>query len=398
MSTQSNIAAGGPEIVIGRRHKGGNIPAPSFPDHVMFDAYRLVQEHGASKASRITGIPRTTLISRSKEWLRRIDTQKETPDGYFVKGRSTLYGPDGEVKAEWVKTQIDQDAIKQALQETLKAFFDPLKGVAKPRKSPKTTEKDLMTEYILTDLHLGQYSWEEETGQDYDIDIASRSAMNAIDRLIDAAPNCPVGLLNQMGDFFHADSNTAATPTSSHKLDVDTRHRKVVRHGVLLLKYAVERMLEKHSRVEIRNTPGNHDIHAAMVLDEALSAYFSKEPRVIVHDAPKPFWAYRFGSSLVGIAHGHAPKPNKLPGLLAADYPEWWGQTKHKYCRHGHLHHKRGFTDMGVECEGFPTLAARDAWATGEGFRTGRKMVSIVLHREYGEWERHVRAIEVVQK
>jgi len=35
------------------------------------------------------------------------DMTHAAPDGYLVKGTSTLYGDDGQVKQQWVKTQVD---------------------------------------------------------------------------------------------------------------------------------------------------------------------------------------------------------------------------------------------------------------------------------------------------
>ena len=32
------------------------------------------------------------------------------PEGYLIKGTSTLYGPEGDIKAQWVKTTADQEA------------------------------------------------------------------------------------------------------------------------------------------------------------------------------------------------------------------------------------------------------------------------------------------------
>jgi hypothetical protein len=39
--------------------------------------------------------------------------------------------------------------------------------------------------------------------------------------------------------------------------------------------------------------------------------------------------------------------------------------------------------------EYFRTLAARDAWHAGQGYRAGRDMRLIVMHKDYGEVERH---------
>lgn len=321
------------------------------------------------------------------------------PDGYRTKGVSTLYDADGNVRAQWVKNDLDREKQQALMEETLSAFMEPLKGLAKPTKAPTKTSKDIFTEYILTDLHLGQYSWAEETGDDWDIRIADETARAAIDRLVTSAPSSERCLINQMGDFFHADGNVPATPTGNNILDTDTRHRKVMWVGIDLLKYAIERALQKHKTVEIRNTAGNHDIHSSMPLDVACKCYFHNVPRVVVHDQPRTLWAYTFGANLVGIAHGHKLKIPELPGLLANDYASEWGNQKDqfRYVRHGHFHSKRSFESMNVIVEGFRSLAAKDAWHEASGYRSGREAVAIVLDKDYGEIERHTAGIKRIQ-
>jgi hypothetical protein len=75
---------------------------------------------------------------------------------------------------------------------------------------------------------------------------------------------------------------------------------------------------------------------------------------------------------------------------MAADRPQDWGLTteRHWYC--GHIHHKDHDKEHpGVTIETFRTLAPKDAWHAGQGYRSGRDMHCIVHHREFGELERH---------
>jgi len=283
------------------------------------------------------------------------------------------------------------------MEETLSAFMEPLKGLAKPTKAPTKTSNELLTEYVLADLHAGMYAWAAEAGDDYDSNIASELACQATDRLVSASPNSANAVINNLGDFYHLDSSKNETAAGT-RVDVDTRYRKVVNAGIRTLRHIVLSALKKHEHVRIRNTPGNHDTHSSLILDAAMTAYFENEPRVTVEDDPRAFWAYRFGSNLVGTSHGHAPKPKLLPGLLACDYPKWWAECEFKYCRHGHLHHCTADEEMGVIVEGFRTLAAKDAWHAGMGYRSGRDMKSIVLHDQFGEVERHTASLRALEQ
>lgn len=322
----------------------------------------------------------------------------EPPDGFAIKGTSTLYDSEGEERLKWVKTAQDAEQAKIAAQATLEAYMAPLKGLAKPTKPPRDFDKDLLTEIIIADLHLGMYAWSEETGgDDYDIGVASADCMAAVDRLISSVPKSETVLINQIGDFFHSDDGQSTTLGTV--VDTDTRHKKVCRAGVETLKYVIARCLEKFPTVWVRNTPGNHDNHTSYILDVAIANFYENEPRVIVQDTAKLFWAYQHGKCLVGIGHGDRPPPKELPKqlvhqyIMSGDYPD----AEFYYCRHGHLHSSRSFEDMGIKCEGFRTLAPKDAWTAGKGYIAGREMVAIVLHKEFGEIERHTAGIARVR-
>jgi hypothetical protein len=42
------------------------------------------------------------------------------------------------------------------------------------------------------------------------------------------------------GDFFHADDNRSETPSHKHKLDVDSRHWRVLDLGVALIAEVID--------------------------------------------------------------------------------------------------------------------------------------------------------------
>jgi hypothetical protein len=160
--------------------------------------------------------------------------------------------------------------------------------------------------------------------------------------------------------------------------------------GLRAMIHVIRRALEKHTLVIVRIVSGNHDPHSSFALALALDAFFHAEPRVKVDLNASPFWYYRFGKVLIGVTHGDTVKPAQLPGIMAADRAEDWGLTKHRYWYTGHVHHTSRREFPGVVQESFRTLAAKDAWHTGAGYRSGRDMHAIVLHRDHGERERHI--------
>ena len=315
------------------------------------------------------------------------------PEGFVTKGVSTYYDQDGNIKGQWVKDYIDSDKAKLAIDAAIAGLVEPLKGLAKPVKAPAKAYDDLLAFYPLADCHVGAYCWSEESGDDWDLDTAERAICRSIDYLVKATPPTKNALLGQLGDFLHIDSTSNATPASGHQLDVDSRFPQVVRVGVKILRYTIDKLLTNHQIVTVRNCAGNHDPHAYLVLVEALKALYEKEPRVIIADSPKAFWTYRFGKVMLACFHGHAPKPDKAAGLMSMDAPEDWAASKFKHAHHGHFHSRRVFEEWGVEVECHAAITGKDKWTAEMGYRANRKVSSIVYHKETGEQARHTIAI-----
>lgn len=316
------------------------------------------------------------------------DMTKPVPAGFGVKGTSTLYRDDGSVALQWVKTRRDDQVAEEAIKEFVGWLVQDARGLAPHIPAPAHSNADLLAVYPMGDPHFGMYAWAEEAGEDFDLETAERLTCAAIDRLVSSAPPAETAVILELGDFFHSDTKENRT-RSGHALDVDTRWAKVMQVGLRAMVYAVKRALEKHKRVIVRIVTGNHDSHSSFALALALDAYFSSNDRVEIDLSPATFWFYRFGKVLIGSTHGDTCKMVNLPGVMAADRPEDWGASKFRYWYVGHVHHDEVKEYPGVKCESFRTLAARDAWHAGQGYRAGRDMRCIVHHKVYGEIERH---------
>jgi len=314
---------------------------------------------------------------------------KQVPDPLVMRGVSTLYGPKGEIKLQWVKSQLDKTLAREAIEEFVSWLVQDAKGLAPISQPPAHANADLLAVYPMGDPHFGMYAWAQETGDDFDVEIAERLTVAAIDRLVSCAPAAETAIIPELGDFFHADNKESRTPQSGNALDTDTRWAKVMQVGLRAMIHVIRRALEKHCKVIVRIVSGNHDPHSSFALALALDAYFHNETRVTVDLNAAPFWYYRFGKVLIGVTHGDTIKPQQLPGIMAFDRPEDWGKTEHRYWYTGHVHHEAVKEYPGVVHETFRTLAARDAWHAGRGYRAGRDMRCLVLHREFGEVERH---------
>lgn len=316
------------------------------------------------------------------------DMTHETAEGFVVKGTSTLYGEDGDVRAQWVKTQQGPAQTLSQIRDAIAEAMDGYKGVYRPRKAPKSDTDDLLACYVMGDPHIGAYAHAEEAGENFDVKIAREDLLNATSRLVSVAPKTDHALIANLGDFFHAD-NRGNTTTRGTPVDVDTRWPQVLQAGCMLMVDLITLALSKHPRVSVVNCIGNHDDHSSVMLSAFLAAYFHAEPRVTVLPTTNKFHYFAHGKTLIACTHGDTIKLQALSEIMATDQPEMWARSQHRYWYTGHIHHTTRQELRGSVVESFRTLAAKDAWHMNSGYRSGRDMYCIVHDREYGEVERH---------
>lgn len=321
----------------------------------------------------------------------------QAPIGYHLKGVSTLLDKEGNVAQTWVKTQKsmeDPQAILDAFQIAVAERDIAVKPLVKLQE--KIHNSDLVTVYPMGDPHIGLLSWKEETGEDSNLDLVERNLFSAVDKLVGLAPASEQALIINLGDFFHADNNSARTERSGAQLDVDSRWAKVMRVGIRIMIRCIDRALEKHKKVTVINEVGNHDPHVSTLLGLCLEHHYFQNPRVFIDTSPSTFHWFEFGKCLFGVNHGCDVKASDLPLIMAFDQKEAWARTnpssRHFYV--GHIHHSVVKEYVGCTVEAFRTLAARDAWHHSKGYRSCRSMVCDVWHREFGKILRHEIGIE----
>jgi len=310
-----------------------------------------------------------------------------------ISGTSTLYGAEGEKKLTWVKTKTTQEQKTERILNILESYEyrpAPVIKAAEMNKSDDTV--DLATLYTLTDYHLGMYSWAQETGDDWDTDIAERVMMNAINDMAARSPNSHTGILNIQGDFLHWDGLDAVTPASGHVLDADSRFDRMIELAIDLNIWAIERLLEKHQIVKVIICEGNHDLAGSAWLRKCLKKVWVKNTRVEVDDSSFPYYAMLHGNIMLGFHHGHKKKNKDLPMLFSSEprYRKMWGNAEYTYIHTGHYHHTE--QDMseqgGAIVERHQTLAGRDAYAARGGWISRRGAKAITYHKTRGEVER----------
>ena len=316
-------------------------------------------------------------------------TEKQLPVGLSVKGTSTLTNSEGEAVMQWVKTDRTMEDRIQLMQEAIQDIVSDVGGYAKPTPCRDFHDDEHMTVYNIGDAHIGMLAHRDESGEDFDLKIAEEDLIKTMTMLVDSAPHSETALVVDVGDFFHADNQENQTSHSKNKLDVDGRWFKVLRVGLNIMTQLVREALIKHKHVIVKNAIGNHNEHSAIFLSLYLASWFRDEPRVTVEESPAIFWYMKYGRNLIGVTHGHTAKAEKLGGIMSVDQKENWSETDNRYWYTGHIHHQSVKEFENCVVETFRTLAGKDAWHTGAGYRSGRDMKCIVLHKEFGEIQRH---------
>lgn len=311
------------------------------------------------------------------------------PAGYQLAGASTMVDGDGNVIAQWIKTK----ATAQKTHEILAAFRQAVEAekipAAKKIIRPKRFDDNLACIIPIGDMHMGMMAWAAETGEDWDHKLAREHNVNAIRRLIELAPETSECVIINLGDLLHADGY-AGTTTAGTKVDVDTRWPKMLQVGIETMNEAAALAATKHRKVRVIHNMGNHDAHNAYMVALCQAAHFNSIPQIEVSTEPSKCHYFEFGKNLIGTTHGDGIKFDRLPGVMAVDQAAAWGRcTVARYWYLGHFHSQRVMETGGCTIETFRTLAPKDAWHTGAGYRSGRNLVLDVWHKEYGRAMRY---------
>ena len=171
----------------------------------------------------------------------------EVPAGHAVKGVSSLIDGEGRTIQQWIKTKGEPEPADIAAE--IKAGLLDLRGKAPYIAIPPVANEDLLAAFYFADAHLGQRSWHEEVGVNYDLGIAEEQICGAYDEAIARAPRCDTALIAILGDYTHADDETAQTPASKHILDVDGRFGKTRRVASRILRYKIDRARERFRNI-----------------------------------------------------------------------------------------------------------------------------------------------------
>lgn len=341
-------------------------------------------------AARRLGMSVRSLYRRRAKLSKRIATDHTSlgdtsvPDGYRIKGVSSLqHAERGEILT-WVKTTEDRERLYQLMQEATAALSEDLPRYEPVPEPVAHGPSTLANCFVLTDYHLGMLAWKEETGDNWDSKIAEEMIIKWFAQAVQRAPDAGTAVIAQLGDFMHFDGLDAVTPSSGHLLDADGRFTKMVRIAIRCLRAVIDMALARFERVHVIMAEGNHDMASSVWLRELFATVYESEPRITVDRSPDPFYCFEFGKTSLFFHHGHKVKISKLDSVMASKFREVFGRTEFSYAHTGHLHHAELKESSLMVIEQHRTLAAKDSYAARGGWLSKRGAKVITYSSEYG--------------
>jgi hypothetical protein len=347
-------------------------------------AARALKLHHTTVADSIRIVKRKAAISG---FAPDNDMVRVVPDPFIVRGISTYYNAEGKASGQWVKSRIEDTKLQEMMRQSIDAMKEEIPRLS-ALPAPPLSNDNLLNCYVVTDYHLGMLSWDEETGENWDVAIAETLVIKWFEQAIAQSPNADTAVFAQLSDFLHFDGMDAVTPASKHLLDVDTRFAKLVRSAIRVLRTIIDMLLAKHQKLHIIMADANHDPVSQIWLREWFSVLYENEPRVTVDKSPNPYNAYEFGNVALFFHHGHKRKVANVSEVFAGQFREMFGRTKYAYAHMGHYHSIDIKENNLMIVEQHRTLAPGDAYSARGGWLSGRDAKVISYDRRYGEVSR----------
>lgn len=260
-----------------------------------------------------------------------------------------------EIRARSVIEDMKEDALNYA------PVYAPIKY--------KKVHGDAMFEIAMPDIHFGRLTWAEETGQDYDIQIAEKMVDKVLSDLLASATLYPVHkiLLPIGNDFYNVNSKDNTTVNGTPQQE-DTRWQKTYRRGRELAVHMIE-MCSQIAPVDVLIIKGNHDEEKSFYMGDGLCCWFHNNPNVHIDNGAMSRKYYLYGHSLIGFTHGDEEKLDKLPSLMPTEVPDLWAKSTYREFHLGHKHKKYEVNEEnGVVVRLLRSLVPIDAWTFDKGF------------------------------
>ena len=262
-------------------------------------------------------------------------------------------------------------------------------------KYPKIKRNKIKDGHMLVidpaDIHIGKLSMMEETGEEYNIELAKQRCIDGVNGIIEKAQGFPIDKITFVigNDVLHIDSphrkTTAGTPQ-----DTDGMWWQAFKEAKDMYIRIIENLLTI-ADVEVVYCPSNHDYQSGFMLADTLSSWFHKSKNISFHTdiAHRKYLLY--GNTLIGFDHGDGAKEKDAESLMAHEARDMWAKAKYSYFYKHHIHHKRvvkwrsGEDFIGLTVEYLRSPSASDGWHKKNGFLAPKAVEGFIHSQNNGQ-------------
>lgn len=279
----------------------------------------------------------------------------------------------------------DVETLEDLKEDLLRDLSE--KSVELPKVRYPKSKKDLSpcaVEISLPDHHFGKLAHAEETGDDYNLDIAAELYLDTIKKLYQKVigNNIERFILPIGNDLINSD-NFRQTTTKGTPMHDSHRGPVVFRRVIASVVEAIN-FLRSKAPVDVVIVPGNHDFETTFSVGEVLSAWYRNDKHVNIDNGLSSYKYYKYGKNLVGFDHGDKIKGQVLATKILKDNKDILADVEFFEWHLGHVHKEMLNEFNGVKVRNLPSLCPADAWHKFHGYDHWRCAQAHIWNRDLG--------------
>lgn len=314
-----------------------------------------------------------TVIKATEEDMKDVDfiLQKhgyKVGEWELVNAKSSIWNTQrkgGEI-ADLYSSKITVKPVNGICMDKLQKHFKNFKPKGyKPVIASPSGNK--MLEVPIVDLHLGKLGSANETGEDYNHDIASELFLKIIYDIKDRVKDLDIEkVIFPIGsDFFNFDTMSGTTQKGTPQSN-SLSWNDMFLLGTELLVEGIE-ILRTIAPVECFYIPGNHDYSTSFYLTNYLYAWYRDAYDVTVDRKSSSRKYIKYGNSLIGFAHGDKER-KRITNIMQVEAKEQWSATKFHEWHLAHLHSEQVAEDGGIITRNLSSVTSSDSWHYQSGY------------------------------
>ena len=284
-------------------------------------------------------------------------------------------------KHGWFKTESSSIFIKNkddvvTYDEVRDEFIKTIQKYSP--KYPTVKRKKIKDGHMLiidpADIHIGKLAIYDETGNDYNINIAVQRCIDGVKGIIDKSQGFNIDkILFVIGnDVLHVD-NAQRKTTSGTPQDTDQQWWKAYMEARKMYVKIIE-MLVTVADVHVVFCPSNHDYVSGFMLADSIACWFHKAKNVTFDVTMRHRKYGMYGNAMLEFDHGDGHKDQDTPLIMASEQPKLWANSKYRYSFKHHIHHHKKIRwQSGKDYHGCTVVYLRtpsgtDRWHDNNGY------------------------------